>query len=207
MQLYTSKNGTNPMRVRLYLAEKDLKLPEIDLDLLAGDQTRPEYLLLNSLGTVPSLELDDGVVITESIAICRYLEELHATPPLFGANHLERAIVEMWNRRVELEIYANAAWAVKHSHPFFNKTIKQIPAFAAEQCDKTAEKLQWLDSEMADGRPFIAGDNYSVADITGYVALYKLLPALNMTVSPELTHLSAWVTRVGKRPAVATLFV
>ena len=203
MQLYTSKNGTNPLRVRLYLEEKAIQLECVDLDMLAGEQTRPEYLRVNSLGLLPSLVLDSGEVITESIAICRYLEELYPDPALFGANHLERARVEMWNRRAELEVYANAAWAVRYSHAFFAGKMNQIPEFAADQRDKTVSRLDWLDKELADQRPYLAGDNFSVADITGFVAITKLVPAAEIPLSQELENVHRWVTRVGERPAIA----
>ena len=202
MQLYTSTNGTNPQRVRIYLAEKGIELPKVELDLLAGDQTKPDYLKVNSLGTVPALKLDSGEVITESVAICRYLEELHPSPPLFGNNHIERARVEMWNRRVELEIYANAAWAVRHSHPFFKGKINQIADFATQQCEKTAARVAWLDQEMADGRAHLAGENFSIADITGYVAMSKLFPAIELAVPADLKHVTAWLARICERRSI-----
>ena len=203
MQLYSSKNGTNPLRVRLYMAEKGIELPTVELDMMAGEQAKPEYLRINSLGLLPALVLDTGEVVTENIAICRYLEELHPDPPLFGSNHLERARVEMWNRRAELEVYANAAWAVRHSHPFFNGKVNQIPAFASDQRDKTVTRLRWLDAELADDRPFLAGKNFSVADITGFVAITKLVPAANIPLAEDLENVHRWLTRVGERPAIA----
>ena len=203
MQLYSSNNGTNPLRVRLYLAEKGIELDTVNLDMIAGEQTKPDYLRVNSLGLLPSLMLDSGEVITESIAICRYLEELHPDPPLFGASHLERARVEMWNRRAELEVYVNAAWAVRHSHPFFAGKMNQLPAFAAEQRDKTVARLGWLNKELEDKRAYLAGDNFSVADITGFVAINKLVPAANIPFAEELEHVHRWMTRIGERPAIA----
>lgn len=204
MKLYSSNAGTNPVRVRLFLAEKGLELPTVNIDLVAGEQTEPAYLKINSLGAVPSLELDSGEVITESIAICRYLEEVHPEPALFGTGAVERARVEMWNRRVELEVYQNAAWAVRHSHPFFAGKINQLPEFAQDQRDKTAGRLTWLDGELGDGRRYLAGENFSVADITGFVAITKLLGAAEIAVAPELTNVLSWLDRVQSRPAFAT---
>src|SRR5260370_35969733 len=104
MKLYDLKTGTNTRRVRIFLAEKGVKMPTVEVDMMKGENKSPDYLSKNPMGTMPLLELDDGTKIAESVAICRYMEELHPDPPLFGTTPIERALIEMWNRRMEVEV-------------------------------------------------------------------------------------------------------
>ena len=148
--------------------------------------------------------LDDGTVITESVAICRYLEELHPEPPLFGTGAVERAKVEMWNRRVEFEIFGTIGNVAFHSDPFFAHRLTQFPAFAETERDHLPRKWAWLDREIADGRPFLAGENFSIADITGAVAAWVAgLLRHGCPGEPEPTS-SAGSRRVHGRPSWKT---
>lgn len=199
MKLYNGPTP-NPRRVRIFLAEKGLDVPRVDLDLRAGENRTPEFLKLNSLGQVPVLELEDGGVITESMAICRYIEELYPEPPLFGSDPRERARIEMWNGRMAFQVFspiANVAW---HTLPFFASRRVQVAAFAEAERQVVPKKWAWLDAELADGRPFVAGDSFSVADITGMATLL-LGDLLKIEIPATLTNVHRWDERVRARPS------
>jgi glutathione S-transferase len=198
MKLYDLKAGMNPRRVRIYLAEKGLTIPRVEVDMPGGENRRAPYLAMNPMGTMPVLELDDGTYLAESIAICRYFEELHPNPPLFGTTTLERAQVEMWNRRMELEIMRPVLDTFGHLSPFWIGKREQVPDYG-KLAQKTAiARMNWLDAELAK-RPFIAGDRYTVADITAQCAL--LLGKNTGTPIPaDLVNLSRWFTEVSSRP-------
>jgi glutathione S-transferase len=199
MKLY---NGTapNPRRVRIFLAEKGLEVPRVDLDLRACEQDTPAFRKLNSLGKVPVLELDDGTVITESMAICRYIEELHPEPNLFGKDARDRARIEMWNGRMTFEIFAPLGNVAQHSLPFFATRRIQVPAFAEAERQVAPRKWTWLDAELADGRKFVAGDRFSVADITGMAAL-MLGDYIGIEIPGALSNLRRWEAQVRDRPS------
>ena len=200
MKLYNSQSGMSPARLRVYLAEKGLTLPCVDLDFSKGEHKSPEYLKINSLGLVPALQLDDSRVITETMAICRYLEELHPAPPLFGHDIVERALVEMWSRRIELEILIPASEILQHSSDVFKDRVRQVPAFAEAMRITLAERLHWLEGEMADGRLYFVGDNFTIADITGVTA-FRITAYAGIDVSDELPHLRDWIKRMRARSA------
>ncbi len=199
MKLYTA-NAPNPRRLHMYLLEKDLKLERVPVDIFNDGARAPELLAKNALGALPILELDDGAILTESHAICLYLEALHPEPALFGRSALERAQVEMWNRRFELEVLNTVIAIGKHSAPFFATRLTQVPAFADAQRHELARKFEWLDQEFADGRPFIVGEHFSVADITAMVAL-RLAEALKVSPPANLEHLGRYEQTLRTRPS------
>lgn len=198
--IFYNAAAPNPRRVRIFLAEKGLELPREDLDIPAGETRTPAFLEKNALGEVPVLELDDGTFITESVAICRYLEALHPEPPLFGRDPVEQAMVEMWNRRFELEIMTPFGQIARHSFEFFKDRVEQIPAYAESQRRLAARRLAWLDGELADGRPYLAGKNFSVADITG-MAASMLAGFVKFEIPETLTHVRRWNDRLRSRPS------
>ena len=200
MKIYGSKNGSNPKKVRIFLAEKKLDIPTVNLDFFKDEQRSPEYLKINSLGTAPALVLDDGTVITESVSICRYLNELHPDPPLFGVDALSRAKVDMWSRRVELELSLPCAAVVQHTVDFFAEKITQVPAYADAQRAHAAQRFRWLDNEMADGRDFIAGNTYSMADIIAITAV-SLARMMKIEIAEDLSNVHGWHERVAARPS------
>jgi glutathione S-transferase len=200
MKIYGSKNGSNPKKVRIFLAEKNLDIPTVNLDFFKNEQRSPEYLKINSLGTAPSLVLDDGTAITESVAICRYLNDLHPDPPLFGTDALSRAQVEMWSRRIELELSLPCAAVVQHTVDFFADKITQVSAYADAQRAHAAQRFRWLNNEMADGRDFIAGDAYSMADIIAITAV-SLAKMMKIGIAEDLTNVHGWHERVAARPS------
>ncbi len=198
MKLYNLKAGMNPRRVRIFLAEKGIALPIVDVDMEAGENRSADFLAKNPLGGLPVLELDDGTILTESIAICRYLEELHPSPALFGKTPLERAKIEMWNRRMEFEIVANTSNLFRHSHPFWEGRIEQVPAYGAWCRSRLIERMAWLDRELAT-RPYIGGNDYTVADISAQCA-FIVAKANKVQLADETPHLAAWFARVSSRP-------
>jgi glutathione S-transferase len=199
MQLHCGV-GPNSYRVRIFMAEKGIDLPRSEVDLMKGEHKSPEFLKLNSLGQIPVLALDDGTIITESVAICRYLEELHPEPPLFGGTAKERGLVEMWNRRVEMQIMGTIGDYAFHTQEFFKDRVPQHPAFGEAQKLNAPRKWEWLDREMTDGRPFIAGDFFSVADITCAVAAW-LGEVFGIERPAELPYVRPWLERVRARPS------
>ncbi len=199
MKLFNA-TAPNPRRVRIFLAEKGATLPTTDVNLTEGESRTPDFLAMNSLGHTPVLKLDDGTVITESVAICRFLEETFADPPLFGADQVDRARVEMWNRRMEIEIFNPCGNIAQHTFEFFADKVRQVPEFAAAQRKTVPEKWQWLEGEMSDGREFISGDRFSVADITGMVAS-GLAEVLEVGVPASCPNLRKWDQRMRARPS------
>ena len=200
MKLHDVKLAPNPRRVRIFLAEKGIEVPMAPLDLLAFDQRSPDYARVNPFLKAPALELDDGRVITESIAICRHFEEAKPEPPLFGRSARERVDVEMWQRRVEFELFYNVAQTYRHTHPAAEKLEgKQVPEWA-QSCRARALVAMAVFDAALDGREFVAGDSFSVADITGLVALDFCRPA-RIAIPPELSRLVAWRDRLAARPS------
>lgn len=199
MKLYQG-DGPNSYRVRIFMAEKGIEVPMVRIDFAKSEHRSPQFLKLNSLGQIPVLELDDGTVITESIAICRYLENLHPEPPLFGHDPISRAKVEMWNRRMEQQIFATIGNVALHSDPFFKERHIQVPAFAEAQRGEVPGKWQWLDSELDDGRPFIAGDFFSTADIIGMVASW-LGDVFGMPIPDGVENVRRWDKAMRARPS------
>ncbi len=199
MKVYNA-DAPNPRRVRIFLAEKGLDTDRVDVDLSGGATRTPEFLKRNSLGHVPVLELDDGTLITESNAICRYFEEIHPDPPLFGAGARQKALIEMWNRRIEFELLMTVGAIAQHTFPFFSTRLRQVPAFADAQRETAREKWIWLDGEMSDGRPYAAGDEFSVADVTAMAAI-QVSEFVDAQCPADLPHVTAWADRLRSRPS------
>jgi glutathione S-transferase len=201
MKLYDGGRAPNPRRTRIFLAEKGIALPSEQIDLGGLQQRTPGYTAVNPLQRVPALVLDDGTVITESIAICRYFEELQPDPPLFGRGALEVAQVEMWQRRVEQNLLAGISHVFRNSHPAMKEMeVPQVPAWAEANKPRIMDFLVILDRNLAD-RPFIAGDRYSVADITGLVGVDFMKPA-KLAVPDNLQNIKRWYADVSARPSV-----
>ncbi|MEM9443485.1 MAG: glutathione S-transferase family protein [Pseudomonadota bacterium] len=191
MKLYTYKQAPNPLRVHVFLAEKGISLPTETVDIRAGETRAPDFKMINSLGEVPVLELDDGQLLTESVAICRYLEALHPETPLMGDTPLETALIDMWTRRMEQQIMAPISQFALHSFEIFADKIEQLPDYAATQLRLQKKRWAWLDTELSDGRTFVAGDRFSVADITGMAAL-RICDFAKEQVPEDLPHTKRW---------------
>ncbi|MEQ9436804.1 glutathione S-transferase family protein [Hyphomonas sp.] len=202
MILYDYPGGPNPRRVRIYLAEKGLTVPMETVDIMTRRNRQPDFLEKNPTGGIPILELDDGTCIAESVAICRYFEELHPSPPLFGTGAKQRAIIEMWLRRVELNLMVPIGMVWVHGHPLTAKLIRQIPEAAAQNRVRTDMGYRLLNDQLAENA-FIAGDSYSVVDAVA-LATYDFGAGL-VGVPPDdgLTHLARWHAAVSARPSAA----
>jgi glutathione S-transferase len=200
MKLYDTRVAPNPRRVRIFLAEKGLSIPTVEVDLGKMEHKAPGYGAVNPLQRTPALELDDGTVITESIAICRYLEELHPEPPLFGTDALGRASVEMWQRRIEFGLLAAAANALRHLHPAMAQMeVPQVPAWGEANKPRVIEFLRVLDAQLAN-REFVCTDRFTVADITGLVGIDFMRPA-RIALPEELANVRRWHAALSARPS------
>ncbi len=199
MKLHESTMAPNCRRVRIFLAEKGIEVPLEPVDIAKAANREPAFTAKNPMGTVPVLELDDGSFIAESVAICRYFEELEPEPPLMGVGAEDKARVEMWQRRMEFEVLLPIAQVFRNSHEFFKGRIEQVPDYGAA-CRRQAEKrLAWLDSELS-GREFIAGDRYTIADVTALCGI-DFGRVSKIGVAPEQKHLARWHETVSARPS------
>jgi glutathione S-transferase len=201
MKLWTAAVAPNPRRVAIFLAEKGVEVPTVGIDLAKKENYEPDFLAKNPLGRVPVLEFDDGFCLAESMAICRYFEESHPEPPLFGVDARDRATVEMWNRRMEFEIMLNMTGCFRHTHPYWEGRIEQVAAYG-ELCRMTAaDRMKWLDGELAE-REYIAGAAFTVADITA-ICGFGIGRVAKIRIPEELAHLTRWNQTVSERPSVA----
>lgn len=199
MKLYDSSMAPNPRRVRVFLAEKGITVPSVQVDIGQAESRQAPYLAKNPLGGVPILELDDGTVIAESVAICRYFEEQQPNPPLMGTDAKDRAIVEMWSRRTELEVARPIMQTFQNTHAFFKGRIQQVPEYG-EVCRAHATKrLEWIDAELAQ-REFIAGPRYTIADITLLIGI-DFGRVVKIGIQPEQKNLARWYEAVSSRPS------
>jgi glutathione S-transferase len=200
MKLYDGGRAPNPRRVRIYLAEKGIEVPLVPVDMGAMEHKTETVTSRNPLQRLPVLELDDGTIITESVAICRYFEELHPEPPLFGKGALGKAQVEMWNRRLELNLLASVAAAFRHVHPAMKEwEVPQVPEWGEINKPKALAFLEMMDKEL-ELREFAAGDKFSIADITGLVAMDFMKPG-RIAIPEELTNVLRWKAALTARPS------
>ena len=202
MKLFDGGRAPNPRRVRIFLAEKGISVPLVPVDMAALEHKKEAISSRNPLMRLPVLELDDGTILTETIAICRYFEELQPQPALFGTGALGKAVVEMWQRRVELNLFGAVAAAFRHIHPAMKEwEIPQVPEWGEVNKPKAVDFMRILDRELAT-REFVAGDAFSVADITGLCALDFMKPA-RIAIPEELTHVLRWHQAIKSRPSAA----
>lgn len=202
MKLYDGGRAPNPRRVRIFLAEKGIDVPTEQIDLGALQQRSDAYTAINPMQRVPALVLDDGTVIAESIAICRYFESLQPEPILFGTDPLDSALVEMWNRRTELHLFFPVATIFQHLHPAMRRMVDpQVPAWGEANKPRVMQFLEFLDGELKD-RSYVAGDRYTVADITALVAV-DFMRVSKLVVPENLGNLQRWHQAVAKRPSAA----
>ena len=200
MLLYHDLRAPNPRRVRIFLAEKGVAYDTIEVSIAAQAHQTPEFRKKNPIALLPVLELADGKVLRESMAICRFVEETHPEPNLFGADSWERAQIEQWNRHAELELLYPIAQVFRNTHKFWIGRIKQSPEFADIMREHIASRFEWLDGELAE-HPFIAGARYSVADITALCAIdFGKVSDIRIDAA-KYPNLAAWHQRVSDRPS------
>jgi glutathione S-transferase len=198
MILHDLTPGMHPRRVRIFIAEKGLSIEHREVNAAGGANATPEFLRLNPLGKLPVLELDDGSVIAESLAICRYLEAMHPPPPLMGRTPQTSAHIEMWTLRMDHELSQPIAMAFLHSSDFYRGRVEQVPEVARWSQGRALQTMGWLDRELSD-RAYIAGKDYTLADIVAQCACV-LGKAVGLRIPPEMTHLSRWFAAVSARP-------
>lgn len=200
MRLYEDPRTPNSLRVQYFLSEKGVNLEQVILDINSHDHKSAEFAKKNPKMRVSVLELDDGTFISESMAICRYFEELHPSPPLFGETAKEKALIEMWSRRAELGLMTMVASVFRHTHPSMaTLEVPQISEWAEVNREKISEELEMYDHALAD-RQFIAGDTFSVADITLFVAT-NFMRVTKRRVDEMTPNLLKWFERISEREA------
>ncbi|MBZ0165041.1 MAG: glutathione S-transferase [Notoacmeibacter sp.] len=200
MKIYDGGKAPNPRRVRIYLAEKGIEVPLEPVDMGALEHKSDKITRRNPLQRLPVLEFDDGTTLSETVAICRYFEELHPEPPLMGADALDKATVEMWQRRVELHFLTPVAHAFRHIHPAMKEwEIPQIADWGEANKPKAIEFIRLLDEELAK-REFIAGDRFTIADITATVATDFMKPA-RISIPEDATNFIRWYEAMKARPS------
>jgi glutathione S-transferase len=200
MKLFDGGRAPNPRRVRIFLAEKGISVPLVPIDMGALEHKSETVAERNPLRRLPVLELDDGTVITESVAICRYFEELQPEPALFGTGTMGRTMVEMWQRRMEFNLLFPVAQSFRHIHPAMKEwEIPQVPEWGEVNKTKAVEFLAILDRELAS-REFAVGDAFSIADITGLCAADFMKPA-RIPIPDEFTHVKRWHQALRARPS------
>ena len=209
MKLYQSNTSPNSRRVRIFLAEKAISMPIVPVDLAAKEQLSDAYAAINPRRVVPTLVLDDGTAIGEVPAILRYLEEIHPAPPLLGSTAKAKALVTMWERRVEQEGFASAMEAVRNAVPGLKgraiagpHDYEQIPALVERSKARVASFYADFNARLTEV-PFIAGDEFSVADITAIVTVDFATRAVGLAMPEELTALRRWYDDVSARPSMA----
>ena len=200
MKLYDGGRAPNPRRVRMFLAEKGIEVPMVPVDMAKGEHWSPQIASRNPLKRLPILELDDGSIITESLAICRYFEALHPEPNLFGTDAVEIATIEMWNRRAEFELYTAVQAVFRHGHPGMAEAEpRQIADWADLNRGRVVDALQLLDGRLGETE-FLAGSRFSVADITAFVSI-ELMKAIKTSIPEEMASLRRWHTAMLERPS------
>jgi glutathione S-transferase len=202
MRLYDSI-GPNPRVVRMFLAEKGLTIPVETVDLAAGENRQPPHLARNPHGQMPTLELDDGSYISETVAICEFIEEIHPAPPLIGSTAAERAEARMWRQRIDLNICQHMANDYRFAEGLkrFESRIVCVPEAATGLKRIVSDRLRWLDGQIA-GKDFICGPRFTMADIV----LYCWLDFGDMVGQPfdrSNGNVAAWFARVGARESAA----
>ncbi|WP_375461602.1 glutathione S-transferase family protein [uncultured Enterovirga sp.] len=202
MKLYDGGRAPNPRRVRIFLDEKEITVPLEPVDIAKGEHKTTDFTAINPLQRIPSLVLDDGTAISESIAICRYFEALQPDPPLFGRSPVEQAIVEMWQRRLEFELLGAVAAVFRHLHPAMaTLEVPQVAPWGEANKGKVESFLHLLDRHLAN-HAFVAGDRFSVADITGLIGIdFMRLPKL--PIPAGLDHVKRWHTAIRQRPSAS----
>jgi len=200
MLLIEDNRAPNPRRVRIFLAEKGIEVERRHIDIMQEEHKTPDMVARNPFMRIPILELDDGTCISEAMAICRYFEALHPEPPLFGSTPLEIAMIDMWQRRVELQLMHPVAFAFRHSHPkMAHLEVPQIKQWGEVNVGRIKAMLDLLNDELA-ARQFIAGDNFSVADIDALCAV-DFMRVARVSLTDEHSHLRRWHDEVSARPS------
>lgn len=202
MKLYDTQQAPNPRRARMFMAEKGIDLDSIEmvqLDLAAGDNLGDDYRRRNPMGTVPTLELDDGLCLGDSMAISRYFEELHPEPPLLGRDARDRAVVEMWNRRMELNLLFPVAMAFRNITGHFKDRERCSAEYGEISFERATAMFDFMDRHLAE-HSHVAGEAFTVADITAVCAV-DFARVIKLRIGDARPHLARWHAAVSERPS------
>lgn len=201
MKLYVDRMAPNARRVLMFIAEKKLELSVVEINIADGQHRTAEFLARNPLGQIPVLELPSGVCVSESMAICRFLDERFPQPTLFGRGPVERAVVHMWTRRMENTLFVPAVELGHHSHEYFREKFDQIPAYA-ELSRASIEKAYALLESQLRTVTFVAGDSFSAADILAFCGL-ELARLWDAPPAPAFKSLYRWRNEISQRQSAA----
>ncbi len=204
MKLFTSKGAITPARVQFFLAEKGLDIELVQVNLMQGEHKTADYRAISPNGRTPALQLDDGRVLCESVAICRYIEELHPEPSLFGRTPFERAHIEMWQRIVELELMLPMAMAFRHTFPAMKALEDQVPEWGDKQRIAARKRIKRFEQQLAT-QDYIAGADFCIADITAWCS-FRFFRVAGFEMGEDQPNLRAWFERIKARPAAAKAF-
>jgi glutathione S-transferase len=207
MKLYDMVKAPNPRRVRMFLAEKGIEIERVEIDIPGGQNLTPAYLAINPRGAVPTLLLDDGTIIDESVAICRYFEELHPEPNLMGRTPLEKAQIESWQRHMEFDGLFSVAAVFRNTVPQFagrampgtTPSLPQLPDMAERGVVLTTHFFDMLNARLND-TAFVAGDRFSIADMTGFIAV-EFARWVKLAPLETHVHLKRWYEEIKSRPS------
>ena len=200
MKLYDTPGAPNPRRVRWFMAEKGIDDIEIvTLNIMKGAHKQPEYLEKAGLPLLPALEMDDGTTITESIAICRYLESRYPQPNMFGSTPEECAVIEMWARRAEMLVATPLMMSVRHGHPALAALETQVPEVAANARQAGERSLELFDRRLGE-TPWIAGDRNSLADGVLFIGM-DFARLTKFQIPESLANLTRWQAAMRERPS------
>jgi glutathione S-transferase len=206
VKLYDMRVAPNPRRVRVFLAEKGIEIPRVEINIRSGENLQPEFLAINPRGVLPTLQLDDGTIIDESTAICRYFEALHPEPPLMGRTALEKALIECWTRRIEFDAGQPVVDAFRNSYPPYAERAvpgkagtKAIPDLVERGKARLADFYPAIDRRLADSE-YVAGPAFSIADIT-LLCIVDFARAIKLPPPEGLQHFDRWHAQVSARPS------
>lgn len=199
MKIYDTHTAPTPRRVRIFLAEKNIPMEYVQLDLQKGENLSPEMRLKNPIGKVPVLELDDGTCIGESVAICRYFEALQPDPPLMGTDPLQQAQIEMWQRQAEFGLFMQIGMCFQHSTGYFKDRMTPVPEYGLEAGKIASKYLNVLERQLSSNQ-FIAGDSFSIADITAFCAI-DFGRVVKVKMDEKHVNLQRWYQTINERPS------
>ena len=201
MKLYDTPMAPNPRRVTIFMAEKGIEIPSVNINLMKGEHRSDDYRKVAPNAKVPALELDDGSVLLETVAICRYLESLHPEPNLMGVDGREAAFIEMWQRRIEFELFLPSAMAFRHLHPAGAALEGQIKEYG-ETCKATGQKRYGILDKDLGKTEYIAGDRFTIADITALCSIDFAEMVSDIHIQDGQDNLKRWYEAVSSRPSV-----
>ncbi len=207
MKLYDCQMAPNPRRVRIFLAEKGLDIPKVEVSIIDGENLKPDYLKINPRGLLPVLELDDGTLLDETVAICRYIEEIQPEPNLMGEPGLNKAVVESWQRHVEFDGLASAGETLRNSFPPFKKrglpglsNVAAIPELVERGTAGVKRFYDRLEQRLAETE-YVAGSKYTIADITALCVMDVTTKMLKLEIPAEHANIKRWYEAVSSRPS------